>query len=39
MIKKNEVKTKINLDNRKNEKITNINIITNVYPKKGIPSL
>ncbi len=39
MIKKNEVKKKINLDNRKNEKITNNNIITNVYPKNGIPSL
>ncbi len=39
MIKKNEVKTKINLDNRKKEKITNNNIITNVYPRNGIPSL
>ncbi len=39
MIKKNEVKTKINLDNRKKEKIINNNITTNVYPKNEIPSL
>ncbi len=39
MIKKNEVKAKINLDNRKKEKITNNNITINVYPKNGIPSL